>query len=62
LRGKAHAALLRRVVLEGLSQTFPRFVPDRAFTPRPTMLVTRAEEWWVEVESLEDAEALLAAR
>jgi hypothetical protein len=26
-----------------------------------TMLVTRAEEWWVEAESLEAAEALLAA-
>jgi hypothetical protein len=26
-----------------------------------TMLVTRAEEWWVEAESLEKAQALLAA-
>jgi hypothetical protein len=26
-----------------------------------TMLVTRAEEWWVEADSLEEAEALLAA-
>jgi hypothetical protein len=26
-----------------------------------TMVVTRAEEWWVEAESLEEAEALLAA-
>jgi hypothetical protein len=26
-----------------------------------TMLVTRAEEWWVQAESLEEAEALLAA-
>jgi hypothetical protein len=26
-----------------------------------TMLVTRAEEWWVEAETLEEAEALLAA-
>jgi hypothetical protein len=26
-----------------------------------TMLVTRGEEWWVEAESLEEAEALLAA-
>ena len=26
-----------------------------------TMLVTRAEEWWVEAESLEEAQALLAA-
>jgi hypothetical protein len=25
-----------------------------------TMLVTRAEEWWVEAESLEEAQALLA--
>ena len=25
------------------------------------MLVTRAEEWWIEAESLEDAEALLVA-
>ncbi len=24
-----------------------------------TMLVTRAEEWWVEAESLEEAEALM---
>ena len=26
-----------------------------------TMLVTRAEEWWIEAESLEEAEALLVA-
>jgi hypothetical protein len=26
-----------------------------------TMLVTRAEEWWVEAESLGEAQALLAA-
>jgi len=26
-----------------------------------TMLVTRAEEWWVEAESMEDAQALLAS-
>jgi hypothetical protein len=26
-----------------------------------TMLVTRAEEWWVEADSLEEAQALLAA-
>jgi hypothetical protein len=26
-----------------------------------TMLVTRVEEWWVEAESLEEAQALLAA-
>jgi hypothetical protein len=26
-----------------------------------TMLVTRAEEWWVEAESLEEVQALLAA-
>ncbi len=26
-----------------------------------TMLVTRAEEWWVEADSLEQAQALLAA-
>ena len=26
-----------------------------------TMLVTRAEQWWVEAESLEEAEALLGA-
>jgi hypothetical protein len=26
-----------------------------------TMLITRAEEWWVEAESLEEAQALLAA-
>jgi len=26
-----------------------------------TMLVTRAEEWWVEAESAEEAHALLAA-
>ena len=26
-----------------------------------TMLVTRLEEWWVEAESLEEAQALLAA-
>jgi hypothetical protein len=26
-----------------------------------TMLVTRAEEWWVEAETLEEAQALLAA-
>jgi hypothetical protein len=26
-----------------------------------TMLVTRGEEWWVEAESLEEAQALLAA-
>jgi hypothetical protein len=26
-----------------------------------TMLVTRAEEWWVEARSLEEAETLLAA-
>jgi hypothetical protein len=26
-----------------------------------TMLVTRAEEWWVEAEGLEEAEAMLAA-
>jgi hypothetical protein len=25
-----------------------------------TMLVTRAEEWWIEAESLEEAQALLA--
>jgi hypothetical protein len=25
------------------------------------MVVTRAEEWWVEADSLEEAEALLAA-
>ena len=25
------------------------------------MLVTRAEEWWIEAESLEEAEALLVA-
>ena len=25
------------------------------------MLVTRAEEWWVEAESVEDAQALLAS-
>jgi len=30
-------------------------------TYHATMLVTRAEEWWVQVESLEEAEALLAA-
>jgi hypothetical protein len=26
-----------------------------------TMRVTRVEEWWIEAESLEEAEALLAA-
>jgi hypothetical protein len=26
-----------------------------------TMLVTRAEEWWVEADSVEEAKALLAA-
>jgi hypothetical protein len=26
-----------------------------------TMLVTRTEEWWVQAESLEEAQALLAA-
>jgi hypothetical protein len=26
-----------------------------------TMLVTRVEDWWVEAESIEEAEALLAA-
>ncbi len=26
-----------------------------------TMLVTRAEEWWVEAETLEEARALLAS-
>jgi hypothetical protein len=26
-----------------------------------TMLVTRAEEWWVEAETLEEAQALLVA-
>lgn len=26
-----------------------------------TMLVTRAEQWWVEAESAEEAQALLAA-
>ena len=26
-----------------------------------TMLVTRAEDWWVEADSVEEAEALLAA-
>ncbi len=30
-------------------------------TYHATMLVTRAEEWWVEAESVEDAQALLAS-
>jgi uncharacterized protein YbaP (TraB family) len=33
--------------------------PLRTF--RATMLVTRAEEWWVEAETAEQAQALLAA-
>jgi hypothetical protein len=40
----------------------------RKFEPQPkpktfhaTMLVTRLEEWWVEAESVEEAQALLAA-
>ena len=28
---------------------------------RATMLVTRAEEWWVEAETIDQAQALLAA-
>jgi hypothetical protein len=42
--------------------------PKRKKEPEPqpklfhaTMLVTRAEEWWVEADSLEEAQALLAA-
>lgn len=40
----------------------------RKLKPKPqprvfhaTVLVTRAEEWWVEADSLEEAQALLAA-
>lgn len=38
----------------------------RRLRPQPktfhaTMLVTRAEEWWVEAETLEEAQALLVA-
>jgi hypothetical protein len=33
----------------------------RLKTFHATMLVTRAEEWWVEAESLEEAQALLAS-
>jgi len=40
----------------------------RKLRPRPqpkvfhaTMLVTRAEEWWIEAESAEEARALLAS-
>jgi hypothetical protein len=40
----------------------------RKLKPRPqprvfhaTMLVTRAEEWWVEAETVEEARALFAA-
>ncbi len=40
----------------------------RKFEPRPkpktfhaTMLVTRLEEWWVEADTAEEAQALLAA-
>ena len=41
----------------------------RKFEPQPrsarpfhaTMLVTRLEEWWVEAETAEEAQALLAA-
>jgi hypothetical protein len=40
----------------------------RKLKPKPqpkvfhaTMLVTRAEEWWVEAETAEEAQALLAA-
>jgi hypothetical protein len=33
----------------------------RTKTFHATMLVTRVEDWWVEAESLEEAEALLAS-
>jgi hypothetical protein len=33
----------------------------RTKTFHATMLVTRGEEWWIEAESLEEAQALLAA-
>jgi hypothetical protein len=43
-------------------------VAARKLRPQPqfkifhaTMLVTRAEEWWVEAETFEEAQALLAA-
>jgi hypothetical protein len=34
---------------------------SRRKTFHATMLVTRAEEWWVEAECADEAEALLAA-
>ena len=43
-------------------------VAARKLRPQPrskifhaTMLVTRAEEWWVEAETIDQAQALLAA-
>jgi hypothetical protein len=43
-------------------------VAARKLRPQPrsnifhaTMLVTRAEEWWVEAETIEQAQALLAS-
>ncbi len=43
-------------------------VAARKLRPQPrskifhaTMLVTRAEEWWVEAETVEEAQALLAS-
>ena len=43
-------------------------VAARELRPQPrskifhaTMLVTRAEEWWVEAETIDQAQALLAA-
>jgi hypothetical protein len=44
----------------------PSAAPKLAKKPRlktfhATMLVTRAEEWWVEAASAEEAQALLAA-
>jgi hypothetical protein len=45
-----------------------RLTPSRQPSPQSrrkvfhaTLLVTRAEEWWVEAETLEEAQALLAA-
>ena len=36
-------------------------VQPQTRTFHATMLVTRVEDWWVEAESLDEAEALLAA-
>jgi hypothetical protein len=35
--------------------------PPRSKIFHATMLVTRAEEWWVEAETVEDAQRLLAS-